>query len=296
MPVDLSPRVSVIIPAFNASRFIRETIESALGQTLHPSEIIVVDDGSTDDTRDIVREYSSRVALYQRQQGGASAARNLGAREASGEWLAFLDADDVWMPTKLERECRLIDGSAALVYCDRINIGDRGDLPEQQGTIQPLYEGDVFVPLLVIGNVITTSSVMLRTDVFRAVGGFCEDPRLLAEDWDLWVRVAAHHQFRACREALIQYRLHAGGMSRRLEQMMAARCLVTERALASDRGRALDPAVKRRVWSETWKVNGHDAVRQGAAMTALWAYLRSACHQPFASDTYVGMMRAVLRA
>jgi hypothetical protein len=133
--------------------------------------------------------------------------------------------------------------------------------------------------------------------VFRTLGGFCEDPRLLpAEDWDLWVRVAAEHRFRACREALIQYRLHAGGMSRRLEQMMEARCLVTARALASDRGRALHPTIKRRIWSETWKVNGHDAVRQGAALTALRAYLRSARHQPFASDTYLGMMRAVLRA
>lgn len=106
--------VSVVIPAFNAESFLGEALDSVLGQTARPTEVIVVDDGSTDGTRALVRRYSDAVRLVTQDNGGAARARNVGARQATGEWLAFLDADDVWLPEKLEKQLRL--RNAALIY------------------------------------------------------------------------------------------------------------------------------------------------------------------------------------
>jgi glycosyltransferase involved in cell wall biosynthesis len=295
MTAGSGPRVSVIIPAFNAGPFMTETLDSVFSQTLAPAEVIVVDDGSSDDTRETVRAYHRPVQLLDSPNLGAAAARNLGASHATGDWLAFLDADDVWLADKLERQLAAADGGTALVYCDRLNTGIRAGLPEKQSEIQPLVEGDAFVDLLVKGNVITTSGVLLRAAVFRDLGGFDSDERLLpAEDWDLWLRVAAVHPIRACPEALIAYRLHAQGMSRRLDQMMRARTLVVARALASPRGRALGALLKRRIWSETWRANGWDAARHGAVAKSLRAYGYSLWYWPFVPITYTGIARVLL--
>jgi hypothetical protein len=118
---------------------------------------------------------------------------------------------------------------------------------------------------------------------------------LPAEDWDLWLRVAASHTIGACREPLIRYRLHESGMSRRLDQMNAARCLVILRALSSARGRRLPQMLQRRIWAETWQTNGWDARRHGATSKAMTAYARAAAYWPFTMASWSGMARTILR-
>src|SRR5262249_12517908 len=122
-----------------------------------------------------------------------------------------------------------------------------------------------------------------------------EDRRLIpAEDWDLWLRVAAGHDIRVCREPLIRYRLHQNGMSRHMKEMITARCLVVSRALESFRGQQLTRRMRRRIWSETWRVNGWDAARQHAVIPALAAYMRSTWYWPLQSDAYTGVARVLL--
>jgi glycosyltransferase involved in cell wall biosynthesis len=225
--------VSVVIPAHNAESFIREALDSVLAQTTQPCEIIVVADCCTDGTTDVVREYAGHVRLLFSDAGNAAAARNAGSRAATGDWLAFLDADDCWLPEKLERQLRVAETpQTALVYTDRYNFGNRGDLPEVHGSVQPLYRGDVFVDLLVLGNHITLSSVLVRRDVFIQLGGFAETLKN-AEDWEMWIRVAAAHRIEACEEPLVRYRFHASSKSANPERMRIARLAVTESALDS---------------------------------------------------------------
>src|SRR6187455_2532028 len=117
-------RVSVIIPAYNAANFICDTVDSALAQTHRDLEVIVVNDGSTDDTLARLETFGSRIRVLDLVNGGVARARNTGVSNAAGSWIAFLDADDLWAPEKLERQ--LAHSDAPLRYTDRLNIGARG--------------------------------------------------------------------------------------------------------------------------------------------------------------------------
>jgi glycosyltransferase involved in cell wall biosynthesis len=173
--------VSVIIPAYNAAAYIERAVESALAQTLAPLEILVVDDGSKDDTRQIVRGMTSDVVrLIEKENGGPATARNLGASHARGDWLALLDADDWWFPEKLKVQlAQVTDDSVGMIHC----------FPDHRNDPVParLTFADMWVR-----NWIINSSVMLRRSAFEALGGFNEAPELISvEDYNLWIRVAA---------------------------------------------------------------------------------------------------------
>src|SRR5687768_13428667 len=156
------PRVSVVIPVYNAAAFVREAVDSALAQTHSDTEVIVVDDGSTDETPAILAAYGDRIRVHRQRNTGVGGARNTATRLATGDWLAFLDADDVWAPRKIEAQLNAV-GDGAWVYTNRFNFGARGPVPEVQSDVTLMTDGDVFVPLLLRGNFITMSSAMMRT-------------------------------------------------------------------------------------------------------------------------------------
>ncbi|WP_284267695.1 glycosyltransferase [Bradyrhizobium iriomotense] len=204
--------ISVIIPAKNAAAYIRETIDSALAQSADVGEVIVIDDGSRDDTVAIVRSIrDSRLQLIANEQAGVSAARNLGAQTARGAWLLFLDADDrlrsravatLVAAAKAAPAAVLVYGDYDLIDSDGRPIGRRGLL---QGRRKP--SGDVLARLA-RGNFIVNGGIMLvRADAFRTAGGF--DERLsLCEDWHCWCRLAAIGDFQFVPALLLDYRLH----------------------------------------------------------------------------------------
>lgn len=288
--------VSVIVPAYNTERFVAEAIESALGQSVAPLEVIVIDDGSTDRTADVLQKFGPAIAIVTQSNRGLPAARNAGAAMASGYWLAFLDADDLWLPHKLERQLqKAADPRLAMIYTDRFNIGERGILPIVQSAIQPLYSGDIFIPLLMLGNHITASSVTVRNEVFRALGGFAEDLRA-AEDWDLWIRLAEHHLVGACTDPLVRYRFHGSMMSGDPRRMQIARREVVRRALQSPRGRSLDGSTRRRIVAATARTNGWDAARQRAWRLAAREYAHALLAWPFEAQVYRDLLRILAGA
>lgn len=283
--------MSVVIPAFNAQAFIDETVRSALAQTHGDVEVIVVDDGSTDDTLNCLERFGDRIIVHRQRNAGVAAARNAGVSKAKGEWVAFLDADDVWLPDKLERQLKA--AQAPLVYTNRCNIGARGDVPAVQTDVTPMHEGDVFLALLIEGNFITMSSVMIRRELFDEMGGFFEG---LAgtEDWDLWLRVAERHSIRWCPEPLVRYRFHAAGISRNDRRMRQQRELVVARALALDRGQTLNWTTKRRIRAHTWMTTAFDAGRAGARGRALVDCGRAAIAWPLSLQTYKEALKLCL--
>src|SRR6266540_5740063 len=175
----LSTLVSAIIPTFNAADYVSQAVTSVLASRGVRVEVIVIDDQSTDATWQVLERFGGAIQNLRQQKGGPYKARNLGARLASGEWLAFLDADDEWLPDKLTRQLALADDQAVLIYSDRFNVGNCIQMPSRQSDGQILHEGEVLEPLLIQGNFITLSSVVVRKWWFEYMGGFNEDPELI---------------------------------------------------------------------------------------------------------------------
>lgn len=288
-------RVSIIIPAYNAAAFVRDAVDAALAQTHPDVEVIVVDDSSTDDTPQVLATYGDRIRVHRQPNAGVAGARNTGARLATGDWVAFLDADDVWLPRKIEAQLEAADGRA-WVYTNRFNFGARGVLPEVQTDVTMMSEGDVFVPLLLRGNFITVSSVMIRTALFQQVGGFYHQ-KGGCEDWDLWLRVSSHgHEVAYAPEPLVGYRFTPTSMSANHRAMAPARRAVVARALDSERGRSLPWRLRRQIWAETCRTNGWDAGRSGARLDALADYARAALAWPLNPQPYKEALKVCLNA
>jgi glycosyltransferase involved in cell wall biosynthesis len=211
LPVNSATLVSVIIPAKNAAAYVRETIATTLAQG-DVAEVIVVDDGSTDDTVAIVRAVRDpRLRLIHNQSAGVSAARNLGARHARGEWLLFLDADDRLRPGAVAALLAAARGAprAVLVYGDYNTIDSDGRQIGRRGLLKGRRKpsGDVLTRLAA-GNFIVNGGIALaRAEAFRAIGGFDTSLRY-CEDWHCWCRLAAIGEFEFAPKLLLDYRLH----------------------------------------------------------------------------------------
>ncbi len=204
-----TPDVSVIIPAYNASGTLSEAIDSVLNQTYIDLECIVVNDGSVDRTEDIVLSYlDPRLVYHVQENRERSIARNVGASMSRGRYLAFLDADDVWLPDKLERQIQLLKSqdNLGLVYCD-VMYFDAGT-GQEIGSFSlksRLERGMVFEKLLWEGNFIQSPTPVLRKEAYERVGGY--DPSLIPlEDWDLWLRIARLYPVDFVPEPLARYR------------------------------------------------------------------------------------------
>ncbi len=212
-----TPLISVIIPAYNNGQFLREALSSVFAQGMSPEiEIIVVNDGSTDNTAEIIRGYGSSLIYVEQKNSGPAAARNAGVALAGGEYIAFLDADDVWAPTKLEEQMRIFSlrPEAALVYCQFESFGQSYDVGASPWP-KKVYSGRLFDKLLV-ESFIPLPSVVIKTSVIRALGGFDED-LLTAEDTNLWIRVARSHEIAGIEKALVKRRLHGNNLSERVD-------------------------------------------------------------------------------
>ena len=226
-------RVSVIIPCYNAARFIGETLQSVLSQTHVDTWAIVVDDRSTDGTADIAERFGPRVrVIRQHQQGGVSAARNAALAIADGEAIAFLDGDDRWHPEKIARQVAYLEAhpECGVVHTAVRHINDAGDEIARPGGAIPwrIASGNCLGDLL-MHNTITTSTVLIRRTTLGA-DRFPEDLRM-GEDWDLWLRLAARTGFGYLSDPLTDYRIHDSNVTRNLERVLTARLEVIDRAL-----------------------------------------------------------------
>ncbi|MGH7598337.1 MAG: glycosyltransferase [bacterium] len=204
---------SVIIPTFNRAAFLREAIDSVLAQTEKDFELIVVDDGSTDHTRDLVAEYGDRIRYFFQPNAGASAARNLGIRHARGNFMAFLDSDDLWLPKKLARQMQWMAAHPDILLCYTDEIWIRRGVRVNQKMIHAKAGGQIY-PLCLPRCIISPSSVLMRRELFDAVGLF-DEQLPVCEDYDLWLRVAARFEVGFIPELLIVKR---GGHSDQLSQ------------------------------------------------------------------------------
>lgn len=231
--------VSVLIPAFNAADHLARALESALGQTVPPDEIVVVDDGSTDGTAELAASYGPLIRLVRHERNlGLSRTRNDGIRAATGEFIALLDADDRWLPTKLERQLdalAAVGGGVGVVFCltrivrlDGLTWIDCVDDPA------PDRDPDAFLRTLLWKNAVSGSgcSPLIRRDLLIEVGGYDEALRT-CEDWDLWLRLARRTRFHRVDEVLCEGYARIGGLSLELPSLLDDARSVLRRHLPS---------------------------------------------------------------
>jgi len=212
--------ISVIIPAYNSDKYISEAIRSVLRQTCTDYEIIVIDDGSTDRTREIIENEFPQVRYFYIPNQGVSKARNCGIQRARGEFIAFLDADDLWLPEKLEKQLEVFkaDQKLMLVFTENMDFDTDGLRKTLYWKKERLMKGDVVRNIFLYSNV-TTSTVMVRRQVFQEIGCF-EESLKVAEDDNLWMRIALKFKIRLLDEVLVHYRWTENSLSRSARNLL----------------------------------------------------------------------------
>lgn len=212
-----TPTVSVVIPTFNRAHQICEAVDSALAQTWQDAEVIVVDDGSSDNTRDVLEHYRSRIRYIHQDNKGVSAARNAGIREAQGQFISILDSDDLWLPEKvaLQMQAFAENPSLGLVSCfSRFVDLDGHQLDESTpAPVNPATQGRIPLRTLLLGNCVSGgSNAVIRRECLDAVGLFDEN-LVSAEDWEMWIRIAKRFPIGFVTEALTIVRVSPNSMS-----------------------------------------------------------------------------------
>jgi glycosyltransferase involved in cell wall biosynthesis len=210
----MNPLVSVVIPVFNQERFLAEAIESVLAQTYPSIETVVVDDGSTDGTSAVARGYGSRIVYLRQDNAGAAAALNRGIQQASGDLVGWLSSDDVYLPTKIERQVELHNRrpEIAATYTDFMLIGANGEVIRK---VKSRYLDDrrKFIRQLILVNFVNGSSILARKDALIEAGLFDTQMKYHA-DGNMWLRLLKRGEFGQVPEVLLKYRIHAGAASR----------------------------------------------------------------------------------
>jgi glycosyltransferase involved in cell wall biosynthesis len=208
-----NPLVSIIIPMYNSAHTISDTIHSVMAQTYDNYEIILVDDGSTDTTKEVIRHYDDAVTYVYQVNGGPSSARNTGIKRAKGDLIAFLDADDVWVPHKLSKQVEMFADNPQLGLCASACNNCNSDLEiEELHDICPTSSQRIWKEMLV-QNLFATPTVVVRRECFDKAGLFNESFGF-AEDWDMWLRIVSCHTAAYSNEPLCLCRRLDNGLTK----------------------------------------------------------------------------------
>lgn len=269
------PKVSVIIPSYNHAHFVQEAIQSVLNQNYMDYEIIVIDDGSKDNTRDVVARYGDQVRYIWQENKGLPGARNTGIKAAKGAFIALLDSDDTWLPEFLATTVARLEAEPQLgaVHTGFYFIDEQGQrLPQISTETVPdaqmydrLLDGEFFVP----------AAVVTRRECFDRIGLFDEAFRG-SEDWDIWLRVARQYPFGGISTPLLNYRMHGNNMSKDPKYMLNYQLMVVEKHFGLPDGRPETwPQERQRAYATVYRYAAQGFYLQGNKQQGLH-YLRLA--------------------
>jgi glycosyltransferase involved in cell wall biosynthesis len=275
-----APKVSVIIPNYNQTQFVGNAIQSVLCQTFKDYEIIVIDDGSTDNSKDVVNAFGDKVRYIRQENKGLGGARNTGILASNAEFVGLLDADDEWMPTYLEKVIALTHcfKDAVVFYSSARGMDSRGnDLPQIFGRMVQssidIYQG------LLRANFIIPSTVIMRRAVIVEMGLFEQNNREIhgCEDWDLWLRLSPLYQIVGTSECLVRYRLHENTFSADSHHMQRAVRAVIEKNFGVEDGKYESwPVQRRRAFGGVYRYHALTSIQKQRDWKAGSKYLSKA--------------------
>jgi len=275
------PLVSVIIPSYNHGHFVTDAIESVLKQSYKTIELLVVDDGSNDDTECRVMAYGDRLKYIKHTRNeGMSRARNTGIRNSLGEFIAFLDSDDIWLSEKLEMQIRLIrndlDKKIGIVACGIYQAPSDGEIIREIRQRQYTCKEEIF-ETFAMKNIITCSAsgVLIRRDCFKTSGFFDETLRA-GEDWDMWQRISKHYQIAWLETPLVKIRVIPNSMSSSMNVLkMLPYELVVLKKIFSEEEFSGKSRLKRKAYSFRYSCTAWALCESGNKMKAIYYILKS---------------------
>lgn len=286
--------VSVIMPVYNRATLVPQAIDSILSQTYGNVEVMAINDGSTDNSLEVLREYEERwpdkIRVIDQNNQGQVIARNNGIKASRGEYIAFLDSDDRWLPEKLKLQLPRFTPEVGLVYCGVEFIDEAGQVTGVE-PCDPELEGNIY-PQLLVQNRMTGGTVVIRKDVLDEVGLFDSDFKA-AENWDLWIRICRKYNAALVNKPLVQYRRHGGNMSGDFNLMISAKKKIMEKHCNR---RSSDPAIRKN--SALAEANYHYRLgvhyfSREQYREALKAFWKVSMIEPCYEDSLVRMLRCL---
>ncbi len=295
------PEVSVIIPAFNAVRTIGTALASVEAQTFRDFEIIVIDDGSSDDTVGEVERLGVNAIVLRQQNAGPGAARNTGIARARGRFVGFLDADDLWFPDKLARQLAYFKAypQTGLLHAPTLILPATSQLKAPVTADDELVgPKHLFCDIFHIDVIINTMTVLMPTSVLREVGGFDERREIHVEDWDLWLRVSATHPVGYLTQPVGVHRM-GGGMSTAFEKTYAGQQLVIKKNMelcrvSCTRHRAAPSTCIDRRLHQLHDELGREYIRLGQFSQARTSFAQALKHRKFAMGSRIRQLACIL--
>ncbi|HZI95465.1 MAG TPA: glycosyltransferase [Patescibacteria group bacterium] len=293
--------ISVIIPAHNAGRFLAEALDSVHAQGFGSFEVVVVDDGSTDDTADVARAYGRGVMVVRQPRSGSGRARNRGLEETSGELVAFLDADDAWDDAKWRLQQPVLSSRPApgLIFSDLIAFED-GRRSDRTYFQQRGFDGRCNLSSIFLYDMIMTSTVIARRAAIDEVGRF-DESLPIGQDTDLWFRLALRYPIAVVDQPLVRRRVHPGNITK--NSRLLARCVVEIWSRYLDRCIEREPEMRRRLledfgrkrWSHLFE-EGCSLLREGRPREARRRLGEAIGVSPFRPRPYAFWLASLLRA
>lgn len=287
--------VSVIVPVYNRAHLVTETVASILGQSYRNIEIILINDGSTDDSLNIIRalqqDYPEMIRVISQENQGQTVARNQGIKKARGKYIAFLDSDDLWVPDKLELQIPLFDEGVGLVYGGVEFINECGETTGYD-PCDASIQGNIY-PQLLVKNRMTGGSVVVLAEALKTVGLFDSDFKA-AENWDLWLRICKNYQARFVNMPVVKYRLHPNNMSKDVMLMQDAKRQIMAKHCDKHSSDKLIARYSRLAEADLFYKLGVGFFSREEFGKAIRHFLQVMIISPFYEDTPVRLLRSLL--
>jgi glycosyltransferase involved in cell wall biosynthesis len=292
-----TPKVSVVMPVYNGERFLRESLDSIFAQTFREFEVICVDDGSTDNSAAVLEPYGQRIRVVRQQNAGQSAARNVGVTLATGQYVAFLDQDDLWYPPKLMSQVAVLDRDphVVLAHCNFDRIDETGRmLQESAGVVERASAVASPMGQLIGEALIFPSAMMIRKEGYERIGGFHRELQGF-EDFDLIARLKQEGTFVMLEETGMAYRLHGDGFTRTGGlHVIRSRETFLRRMQQLYEGHPDKQMIVHRMLGDCYSDWGAHELSKGNKQEARRKFLKSLRSNPTKFRTYSRLLRAIV--